>query len=521
MISTKVLSLVRILLLVLLAAAANSLHASTLSKGDVLNGTVRLTWNCTGAYCPIEQSINGAQATTIKTVNLTGNLDVAVSQGNTYTFYLRTYTAGGTSPPVLTETDIVSVTPPPPEVLQISNISDKTILKNRSTGAISFTLTDTVISGVLSFQVTSSNPGVIPLSGIVLGGTGSARTVTVTPATDVLGSSTVRITASKGGKTTYDDFNVIVNPPPLDTTGPSNGELIVKWVCTGNIYCIVKLKNSNSGTWTSRTVTGTSGSESFAISPGLFNIALEHWSAGGTTGATLLRTDSLDKSIPNTAPYISNISDQSIYINNATNTITFSISDNETIPPNLQITTASSNQGLVPNNSTAIKIENGSSPNNRTVKITPAPNQGGTSTITLSVSDGQLTASDAIAVTVTPRPPITLTVPTSDIDGSFPVSWSAQQGTPFFLLELSSVGGRWFEIYRGSEYVYPAALNPGAYAFRVSACFNTSLCSVPKGSGVVNISGSQINTSRRVVFVHTDLLGSPAAETNEQGNENE
>lgn len=315
---------------------------------------------------------------------------------------------------------------------------------------------------------------------------------------------------------------MFVNRPPLETSGPVNGELTVLWACTGNIYCAVKFKNSNNSSWGEGVqVQGTSGSLKFAISPGTYNIALEHWSAGGTSGPTLLRTDYLNKTIPNTAPTISNIADQNIFVNGSTAAIGFTISDSESKPQNLVITTSSSDTNVVQNNAVAIKIEGNTLTNTRSVKVTPAISRAGKSTISINVSDGQFTTTDTFTVTVRPYPPAAIVVPATDIDGHFPVHWATSAGASFYILESSGVGGRWFPIYEGNETIYPAALTAGSFAFRVKACASSSVCSTEKVSNVVNISGCQLNYNRRVVFMHTDLLGSPAAETNEQGNENE
>lgn len=515
--------LARFLLFLILLVSSNYLFASTLTKGAVVNGVVKISWTCTGTYCVLQQRINSAPSyTTIMTVNTSGNYNANVSVGNTYSFLLKTYTAGGMSGPVHTESDGVTVTPVAEEVLTISSISDKTILKNGTTGSIPFSITDTVTSGTLSIQVSSSIPSVIPLSGIIVSGSGASRTVSVTPAANKIGSSTIRITASKGGKTDYEEFTVLVNRPPLETSGPTNGELTVLWACTGNIYCVVKLKNSNSSSWGSGIqVQGTNGSVKFAISPGTFNIALEHWSAGGTTGPTLLRTDYLNKTIPNTVPVISAIADQNIFVNGSTASLAFNITDNETKPQNLLLTTSSSDTGIVLNNTSAIKIEGNTGTNSRSIKVTPIANRAGKSTISVTVSDGQLSDTETFIVTVNLSPPSALVAPANDIDGHFPVKWEPSDGASYYVLEQRESAGQWIQVYEGSELIYPAALTTGSFMFQVKACAISSMCSAHKVSNVISVSGSQVKTNRRVVFVHTDLLGSPAAETNEQGNENE
>ena len=72
--------------------------------------------------------------------------------------------------------------------------------------------------------------------------------------------------------------------------------------------------------------------------------------------------------------------------------------DIETAAASLTLGGASSNPTLVPN----ANIVFGGSGANRTVTLTPAANQSGSATITVTVSDGPLTASDTFVLTVNP-----------------------------------------------------------------------------------------------------------------------
>src|SRR5438093_307400 len=98
----------------------------------------------------------------------------------------------------------------------------------------------------------------------------------------------------------------------------------------------------------------------------------------------------------NTAPTILNIANQTITQNTATPAIPFTVGDGQTSAGSLNVTGASSNPTLVP----AANIVFGGSGANRTVTVTPALNQSGTATITVTVSDGTLTASDSFVLTV-------------------------------------------------------------------------------------------------------------------------
>lgn len=98
----------------------------------------------------------------------------------------------------------------------------------------------------------------------------------------------------------------------------------------------------------------------------------------------------------NDAPTISDIADQTIDANTSTAALPFTIGDIETATSALTVTATSSNTMLVPNANLAL----GGSDSNRTLIATPAANQSGTATITVTVSDGTLSASDTFLLTV-------------------------------------------------------------------------------------------------------------------------
>jgi len=98
----------------------------------------------------------------------------------------------------------------------------------------------------------------------------------------------------------------------------------------------------------------------------------------------------------NTPPTISAISNQTIYVNGTNGPLSFTVGDVETPAGSLTLRGDSSNLILVPTN----QIVFGGSDSNRTVTVTPAAGQSGTSTITIGVSDGALSASNSFVLTV-------------------------------------------------------------------------------------------------------------------------
>ncbi|MCX6860643.1 MAG: YDG domain-containing protein, partial [Verrucomicrobia bacterium] len=102
--------------------------------------------------------------------------------------------------------------------------------------------------------------------------------------------------------------------------------------------------------------------------------------------------------LPNAAPTISAISDQTTSEDTATGAIAFTVGDVETAAGSLTVTATSSNLGVVAADGIAL----GGSGANRTITLSPVANASGTSTITVTVTDGgSLTATRSFVLTVT------------------------------------------------------------------------------------------------------------------------
>jgi hypothetical protein len=114
--------------------------------------------------------------------------------------------------------------------------------------------------------------------------------------------------------------------------------------------------------------------------------------------ATASDTYVVTVTVGNAAPTITNIADQTVNEDTSTGALAFTIADAETAVGSLTVTRATSNTTLVPLASVVL----GGSGANRTVTVTPAANQTGTATITVTVNDGAQTANDTFVVTVNP-----------------------------------------------------------------------------------------------------------------------
>lgn len=100
----------------------------------------------------------------------------------------------------------------------------------------------------------------------------------------------------------------------------------------------------------------------------------------------------------NQAPTLSALANRTIAEDSSTGPMAFTVGDVDNDPSTLAVTAASSSPTLVP----VTRLVLGGSGANRTLTVTPAPNQSGTATITVRVSDGVLTAARSFVLTVTP-----------------------------------------------------------------------------------------------------------------------
>jgi hypothetical protein len=115
---------------------------------------------------------------------------------------------------------VVTISPP-----QISAIAGCQIQGSVDSGPLAFTISDAQTpASALTLIANSSNRDLAPLSGLVLGGSGSDRTVTVRPAPGRTGWSTIWIKVSDGGLSAVTSFVVNVTAPALrqlDIGGPA------------------------------------------------------------------------------------------------------------------------------------------------------------------------------------------------------------------------------------------------------------------------------------------------------------
>ena len=93
----------------------------------------------------------------------------------------------------------------------ISDVPNQTVYQNTPTAAIPFIVGDAeTAADALTVSGSSSNTALVPNGNIVFGGSGSNRTVTVTPALNQLGTANITLTVSDGTDIASDTFVLTV-----------------------------------------------------------------------------------------------------------------------------------------------------------------------------------------------------------------------------------------------------------------------------------------------------------------------
>jgi len=201
-----------------LTAPANNATISGLSVAVAANASDNI------GVAGVQFKLNGANLgaeDTSSPYSVTLNTTTMLNGTHTLTAVARDAAGNQTTSSVISVlvNNIVNTAP------AISSIASQTITAGSSTGPLSFTVSDLESSaGSLAVSGSSSNPTLVPGSGIVFGGSGSGRTITVTPAAGQTGTATITVTVSDGSLTRSTSFSLTVNPlPTIALTAPSSG----------------------------------------------------------------------------------------------------------------------------------------------------------------------------------------------------------------------------------------------------------------------------------------------------------
>jgi subtilisin-like proprotein convertase family protein len=375
----------------------------------------------------------------------------------------------------------------------ISDIPDQTINEDSDTGALPFTVDDLETPPAnLTVSGSSSNPGLVPNGNIVFGGSGTNRTVTVTPLANQFGTATITVTVNDGTNNTSDTFLLTVNPvndPPTisnitdrtiaenTSTGPiafTIGDVdnpVGSLTLSGSSSNTTLVPNANivfGGAGANRTVTVTPVVGQYGVT----TITVTVSDGTDTTSDTFVLT-------VNALPTISNISDTTINEDNSTGAIPFTVNDNETPAGSLNVAAVSSNLALVPNANVFL----GGAGTSRTVNVVPVANGFGTTTITVTVTDGNGgTAQDTFVVTVNPIND----APVALING---VPALPSEGATIFLsgtqtdVDSSAWTYQWSVIASNGQVIAPASTQNFNFTPNNNGTYTVTLVVTDNGSG--------------------------------------
>lgn len=193
-------------------------------------------------------------------------------------------------------------------------------------------------------------------------------------------------------------------PPSVSLTSPTMGAIVnapgsIALAATADDAdgSVVKVEFRANGE-----VVATDASAPFAatwsgMEPGAYTLTAVAWDDDGATTTSPATTVSvLPAGGGNTAPTLSNLADHGGVAGTPIGPIAFTIGDAESPLDSLLVTVASSDQTVAP----AAGLVLGGSGANRTLTVTPTA--AGTVTITVVVSDGELSSADTAVLTVAP-----------------------------------------------------------------------------------------------------------------------
>jgi hypothetical protein len=383
-------------------------------------GTVTLAWDPNNepdlaGYILHYGTTSGTYTHAVDVGNVITNT-VADLDGSTYFFAVTAYNTSGLESDFSNE---VTFTPPSVNRLpSISPIPDQWIPLEAGGATLIFGVWDVETPGdQLAVSAVSSNPDLLPFTGILLGGSNTNRSIIVTPLVGQIGTSriTVTVTDVAGGSATA-SFLLAVYGPNAAPTSDSLPDITINEDSGLQTILLSGISSGDPAELQALTVTAVSSNPSLIPTP---VVSYRSPDAAGSlsfscvpneNGAAvitlmvddgMLRTNLAVRSFAvtvlpvNDPPVISAITDKSID-EDTPSIISFAVRDLETPETNLVVIATSSNSELIP----ASGIVLSGSGTNRLVTITPAANQFGSARIWLSVSDGELSQSTNFTLTV-------------------------------------------------------------------------------------------------------------------------
>ncbi len=305
----------------------------------------------------------------------------------------------------------------------ISSIADQEVEQDNDFGPLGFTVSDQETSASqLSVTATSDNQSIIKDSKISIAGTGSQRSISIQPESNKYGKVTISLVVSDGELDSEETFVLNVTEKDVDpvNTAPSISSIADQEVEQDNDFGPIGFTVSDQETSASQllvtatsddqsiinnnkiSIAGTGSQRSISIQPesnkyGKVTISLVVSDGELDSEETfVLNVLEKDEEPTNTAPTISAIADQVTDQDETMSPIAFTIGDAESSASSLTVSAGSSNQGVISNQNLSLS----GSGANRSITISPNNGAYGTSDITITVNDGELSTSTTFSVKV-------------------------------------------------------------------------------------------------------------------------
>jgi hypothetical protein len=364
----------------------------TSSNPEVVASSNAISWGGVWPSCT---------ATINPVANASGNADITITISDGLLTVARTFTL---------------VVVPADDAPTISDVPNQTTNQNVSLNNIAVTIDDVDSALTCSALIaSSSNVTLLPNSNISFSGTYPNCKVNLTPAPNQNGGTTVTLTVSDGTSRAQDTFTFTVvagnGAPTLASIGPQvTNEDTTKVVTLSPTYANEPLSCSASNllyTSSNPSIVASANAVSWdGVWPACIATVNPVPNANGSSNITIIISDglltasqtfTLTVAAVSDAPTISDVLNQSTNEDVALNNIAVTIGDVDAALTCGALTGTSSNTTLLPNANVAVS---GTYPNCK-VNLTPAANQNGSATVTLTVNDGSLTAQDTFTFTVT------------------------------------------------------------------------------------------------------------------------
>lgn len=290
----------------------------------------------------------------------------------------------------------------------ISWIADQRTTPGVAVNGITFTVADVeTAAAALTITATSSDTVLLPLTNLVLGGSGAERHVSLTPAAGHSGISTITLTVSDGEKTRAMAFTLTVAAAVPGNTPPTIQGIAGGTIQSGSVFGSMPLvvKDTEQAE-ASLTLSAASSNptlvpvSSIVFGGQNYGRTLQITPAAGQSGRSTITVTVSDGTNTSSIAFVLDVVSgdappifsglprvHHVEMGTESAVVSFQVSDAQTAAGDLHVTALSSNASLLP---AAAMIVSGSG-TERSLTLLPVAGQTGAATLTLSLSDGSYT----------------------------------------------------------------------------------------------------------------------------------